>query len=119
MKITLHGRANPKGEVPERRTASTQRNVHALKIEIEEAEERPQNQRIEIIHNGISYRVELEGDGLVISVAGAPAVTDLIVRPRSTNAIYVEGARSWVGKRPSSAVGESLLALARRENAMV
>jgi len=66
MKITSRGRVNQQDEELERRRASTQRNVYYLKIEQDEAEGRPQQDRIEIELGGMIYRIEFDQAGLIV-----------------------------------------------------
>lgn len=91
MKITTRGRINQQDEELERRRASTQRNVYYLKIEQEEGEGRPQQDRIEIELDGTVYRIEFDGAGLIVGgygLNGLP-VDRLFAEPKAENIVLI------------------------------
>lgn len=91
MRVTIHrewtAEASLDGEWD-----GTRDNVYGLKVELEGNGQGPHDERIEISHGGVFFRVEPDGDGLAVSVVGVP-VCDMTVRPRSANSIAVRGVR--------------------------
>ena len=93
MKITIRGRVSRENEELERRRASTQRNVYLLSVEPEEGFGRPQNERIEVTHDNIVYRLEFDREGLVLSGHqdnGLP-IKKLIADFHDSNTVIIKG----------------------------
>lgn len=93
MKITIRGRVSKENEELERRQASSQRNVYYLKIEPEEGFGRPQHDRIEITHGGITYRLEFDEAGLILGGYDEQnlPIGHLTADAQSANAVIIRG----------------------------